>query len=92
MAGQKQKMAPMWKKLMKNVDLDEPTSFLDNVHLEWTQREEQKLNYQGGKSLTQRRLRGPATWKDMHKNALRETANWQTRRQSWENSFKSLLG
>ena len=26
-AGKKQNMAPMWKKLMKNVDLDEPTSF-----------------------------------------------------------------
>ena len=27
MAGKKQKMAPTWKKLMKNVNLDEPTSF-----------------------------------------------------------------
>ena len=26
MAGEKQNMAPTWKKLMKNVDLDEPTS------------------------------------------------------------------
>ena len=32
MAGQKQNMAPMWKKLMKNVELDEPTSFLDHVY------------------------------------------------------------
>ena len=39
MAGKKQNMASMWKKLMKNVDLDEPTSFLDHVHLGWTQRE-----------------------------------------------------
>ena len=31
-AGKKQNMAPMWKKLMKNVDLDEPTSFLDHVY------------------------------------------------------------
>ena len=28
-AGQKQNMAPMWKKLMKNVGLDEPIPFLD---------------------------------------------------------------
>ena len=28
MVGKKQNMAPMWKKLMKNVDLHEPTSFL----------------------------------------------------------------
>ena len=31
-------MAPMWKKLMKNVLLDEPTSFLDHVFLGYTQR------------------------------------------------------
>ena len=29
----------MWKKLMKNNDLDEPTSFLDHVYWRWTQRE-----------------------------------------------------
>ena len=38
MAGKKQNKAPMWKKLMKNVDLDEPTSFLDHVNLGCTQR------------------------------------------------------
>ena len=39
MDGKKQIMAPMWKKLMKNVDIDEPTSFLDNVYLGCTQRD-----------------------------------------------------
>ena len=39
MAGKKQNMAPMWKKLMKIVDPDEPTSFLDHVYLGGTQRE-----------------------------------------------------
>ena len=39
MAGKKQNLAPMWKKLMKNIDLDEPTSFLDHVYLGCTQRE-----------------------------------------------------
>ena len=39
MAGKKQKISPMWKKLMKNVDLDEPTSCLDHVNLGCTQRE-----------------------------------------------------
>ena len=38
MSVKKQNMAPMWKKLMKNVDLDEPTSFLDHVYLGCTQR------------------------------------------------------
>ena len=32
-------MAPTWKKLMKLVDLGEPTSFLDHVYLGSTQRE-----------------------------------------------------
>ena len=31
MAGKKQNLAPLWKKLMKNVDIEEPTSFLDHV-------------------------------------------------------------
>ena len=39
MIGKKQNMAPMRKKLMKNVDLDEPTSFLDTAYLGCTQRE-----------------------------------------------------
>ena len=32
MAGKNQNMAPMWKNLMKHVDLDEPTSFLVHVY------------------------------------------------------------
>ena len=39
MAGKKQNTAPMWQKVMKNRDLEEPTSFLDHVHLGCTQRE-----------------------------------------------------
>ena len=39
MDGKKQDMAPTWKKLMTNVEIDEPTSFLDHVHLRCTQRE-----------------------------------------------------
>ena len=31
-----------------------------------------------GENLTQRRLRGPTTWKDMLKNALRDVAKWRT--------------
>ena len=37
--GKKQILASMWKKSMKNVDLDEPTSFLDHVHLGCPQHE-----------------------------------------------------
>ena len=39
MSGKKQNMAPMWKKLMKLVDLDEPTSFVDHVYLGRDERE-----------------------------------------------------
>ena len=38
-AGKKQNLAPVWMKLMKNVDLHEPTSFLDHVYWRCTQRE-----------------------------------------------------
>ena len=105
-------MAPLWKNLMKNVDLEEPTSLLDHVYLGCTQREcklneiiieqyremfESRIsatatekNYQEVKSLTQNRLRGPATWKDMLKNALKDTANWQTKRRSNRTQFQRL--
>ena len=39
LAGNKQNLDPMWKLVNKEVDLGEPTSFLDHVHLGCTQRE-----------------------------------------------------
>ena len=39
MAQKKQNVAPSWKKLTKNVNNDEPTSFLYQVYLGCTQRE-----------------------------------------------------
>ena len=39
MAGKKQNLDHMWKILMKEVDLGEPTSFLDHVYLGCPQRE-----------------------------------------------------
>ena len=38
-AGKEQNIDPMWKVLNKEVDLGEPTSFLDNVYLGCTQRQ-----------------------------------------------------
>ena len=38
-AGKKQNLAPMWKKLMKNVNLDEASSFFYHVYLGCVQRE-----------------------------------------------------
>ena len=39
LAGKKQNIDPMWKIPMKDVDLGEPTSFLDHVYLCCTHRE-----------------------------------------------------
>jgi len=39
LAGKKQNIDPMWKVLHKEVDLGEPTSFLDHVYLGCTQRQ-----------------------------------------------------
>ena len=39
LAGKKQNLDPMWKVLNKEVDLGEPTSFLDRVYLGCTQRQ-----------------------------------------------------
>ena len=33
LAGKKQNIDPMWKILMKDVDLGEPTSFLDHIYI-----------------------------------------------------------
>ena len=42
LAGKKQNLDPMWKVLNKEVDLGEPTSFLDHVYLGCTQRQCEK--------------------------------------------------
>ena len=39
LTGKKQNIVPMWKVLNKEVDLGEPTSFLDHVYLGCTQRQ-----------------------------------------------------
>ena len=39
LAGKKQNLDPMWKVLNKEVDLGDPTSFLDHVYLGCTQRQ-----------------------------------------------------
>ena len=39
LAGKKQNIDPMWKVHNKEVDLGEPTSFLDHVYLGCTQRQ-----------------------------------------------------
>ena len=65
MAGNKQNMDPMWKKLMRNVDLDEATSCLDHVYLEWTRREckPNEINYEQYKEIFESRISAGANEK-----------------------------
>ena len=51
---------------------------------------EQLKNYQGGKSLTQGRWPGPTTWKDILRNASKDTASWQTTKCSSYTKFQVL--
>ena len=43
LAGKKRNINPTWKVRMEDVDLGEPTSFLDHVYLGCTQRENVRL-------------------------------------------------
>ena len=101
-AGKKQNMAPMWNKLMNDVDHDEPTSFLDHVYLGCTQREckPTEIIIEENRKMFQRRISAGAKMtkveetsrkdgcvvlrhgRTMLKSALRDIANWQTRRHS----------
>ena len=94
MSGKKQNLAPMWKKLMKNVDGDELTSFLDHVYLGCRNHVlllEQQRNYRDGRNLKHKQWRGLGTLKDMLKSALSDTVNCQTRKWSNFTSFSSLV-
>ena len=104
MAGKKQNVAPTWKKLMKDVDIEEQTSFLDHVYSGCTQREckpNEKFIGQHNKMFESRIFcwsnrarklqRGPTTWRDMLENVWNGIANWQTRRQSNITRFPVLV-
>ena len=59
--------------MMKNVDLDESISFLDQRECKPTEIsvKEQQKNCQRGRNITQKLSRGFTIWKDMRKSALR---------------------
>ena len=71
LAGNKQKINPTWKILMKDVDLGEPTSFLDHVYLGCTQRECQitKDIVDNYRSVFESRISAGATEKLQETNA-----------------------
>ena len=65
MAGKKLNLGPMWKKLMKDVDIEEPTSFLDHVYWGCTQREckpNEKIIEQYNKMFESRFSAGACSW------------------------------
>ena len=84
LAGKKQNIEPTWTMFMKDVDLGEPTSFLDHVHLGCTQRECQisknivqekyRLKPQGN-VMQKQYLLAPMTWKVMQRNAWKDSAS-----------------
>ena len=90
LAGKKQNLDPMWKILNKEVDLGEPTSFLDHVYLGCTQRQCEISVEQ--KSFHTLRifvfLHGLMTWLVMQRNVWNDIVSWQTRRLN--NSKKSI--
>ena len=65
LAGKKQNINPMWKVLDKEVDLGEPTSFLDHVYLGCTQRlcEINKILWTITRSMFESRISAGATEK-----------------------------
>ena len=75
MAGKKQNISPTWKILMKDVDLGEPTSFLDHAYLGCTQRECQisKDIVDSYRSMFESRISARATEKIARNNRHGET-------------------
>ena len=98
MGGRKQNMALMWTTLMKLVDLGEPPSFLDHVHLGCTQRE-CKVNendidqYRANVRITTFCycfLKHYQDWEGHAKSVLKDIVSWQVKRQSSCTKFQSL--
>ena len=84
LAGKKQNLDPMWKVLNKEVDLGEPTSFLDHVYSEFLRVEQR--NYHSLKIFVF--LHGLMIWLVMERNVWSDIVSWQSRRLN--NSTKSI--
>ena len=61
LAGKKQNINPMWRIIMKDVDLGEPTSCFDHFYLGCTQRECQKRKDFVDKSMFESKISAGAT-------------------------------
>ena len=76
LAGKKHHLNPTWKTLMKDVDLGEPTSFLD--HERYLNPEfllEPWKNFQFPRNRMQIFHDGLVTWKVMQRSAWKDIAN-----------------
>ena len=73
LAGKKQNLDPMWKLLNKDVDLGDPTSFLDHVYLVCTQRRCQisKDNVDNYRTMFESRISAVRTEKLPYRQNLR---------------------
>ena len=105
LAGKKHIIDPMWKLFNKEVDLGEPTSFLDHVYLGCTQRqcEISKNTVDNYRTMFESRISAGATEKlqcsenlristwsyNMEGHAWNDVVSWQTGRLN--NSTKYLL-
>ena len=79
MAGKKQNLSPMWKKLMKDLDIEEPTSPLDRAYLGCTQREckpNEKIIGQYNKCLKSRISAGATEKKPRWDKPRAKTSAW----------------
>ena len=104
LAGKKHNIDPMWKVLNKEVDLGEPTSFLDHVYLGCTQRQcevskdivEPCLNHEFPRSELKNYhtrkifvfLRGPTIWRVMPRYVWNDIVSWQTGRLNNSTKFQ----
>ena len=77
LAGKTENIEPTWKLLMKDVDLEEPTSFFDHVYLGCTQRESQI-----SKDIA-------ANYRDMFESRI--SAGATEKLPGWETSYEKSL-
>ena len=96
MAGRRQNLNPMWKTLMNLVELGEPTSCLDHVHVSVNRTKvshesllEQLKSYLDRKNRTRKESLGLMTWTVMRRKVWKDVANWRIQRLS--NCIRYLL-
>ena len=83
LAGKKQNIVPMWKVLNKEVDVGEPTSFLDHVHLVCTRRlcKMSKDIVDNCRTMFECRISAGANWNIiMLGSVLNDIVSWQAGR------------